>query len=255
MPIHDWSRVTDGTFHSFHLLWMVEINNALNRGILPTGYYAMPEKSIAGVEPDILTFREMPTPISSNHPSGNGSTSVVPGGVMIADSPPQVDHIATWERSATAQTSRQIAIRDANGDRLIAVIEIVSPGNKSSQSAIRSFIRKVADFIDQGVHVLILDLFPPGPRDPNGIHPLITAEIGGPAFQLGSNVLLTFVSYLAIQQVSAYLRTASVGENVPEMPLFLTPERYVSIPLAPLYDAAFQNLPQRWRDIIAPPAI
>ena len=31
MPIHDWSRVDAGVFHDFHLAWVVEIANALNR--------------------------------------------------------------------------------------------------------------------------------------------------------------------------------------------------------------------------------
>ncbi len=29
MPIHDWTRVTAGTWHDFHLAWITEIRNAL----------------------------------------------------------------------------------------------------------------------------------------------------------------------------------------------------------------------------------
>ena len=48
----------------------------------------------------------------------------------------------------------------------MAVIEIVSPGNKSSKAAIRSFVDKAVQFLHQGVHLLIIDLFPPTPATP-----------------------------------------------------------------------------------------
>ena len=47
MPIHDWTRVTAGTWHAFHLSWIAEIQLALNGGILPEDYYAQAEQ-IAG---------------------------------------------------------------------------------------------------------------------------------------------------------------------------------------------------------------
>lgn len=35
MPIHDWTRVTAGTWHDFHLAWIAELRNVLNGGLLP----------------------------------------------------------------------------------------------------------------------------------------------------------------------------------------------------------------------------
>ena len=35
MPIHDWTRVTAGTWHDFHLVWIAELRNVLNGGLLP----------------------------------------------------------------------------------------------------------------------------------------------------------------------------------------------------------------------------
>lgn len=45
MPVHDWSKVTAGTFHDFHLGWMVGIRSKLNCELLPEGYFAMLEPS------------------------------------------------------------------------------------------------------------------------------------------------------------------------------------------------------------------
>jgi hypothetical protein len=44
MPIHEWSRVFDGAFHDFHHVWIGELRNALNGGIVPPDYYAMAEQ-------------------------------------------------------------------------------------------------------------------------------------------------------------------------------------------------------------------
>ena len=54
MPIHDWARVSSGTFHDFHQGWTIEIRNTLNSGVLPDGYYAMADQRVSGPEPDII---------------------------------------------------------------------------------------------------------------------------------------------------------------------------------------------------------
>src|SRR5713101_4969806 len=58
MPIHDWTRVEAGIFHAFHHEWISEIGRALNRGLLPAEYYALPEQIAAGFGPDVLTLQD-----------------------------------------------------------------------------------------------------------------------------------------------------------------------------------------------------
>jgi len=48
MPVHDWTRVDAGIFHAFHHDWITDLARALNRGILPGDYYALPEQHAAG---------------------------------------------------------------------------------------------------------------------------------------------------------------------------------------------------------------
>ena len=48
MPIHDWTRVDAGLFHSFHLGWTVGLSGALNTGGLPASYFALVEKKPRG---------------------------------------------------------------------------------------------------------------------------------------------------------------------------------------------------------------
>ncbi len=57
MPIHDWTRVDAGIFHAFHHSWIEEISRSLNRGLLPTEYYALAEQITGDLGPDVLTLR------------------------------------------------------------------------------------------------------------------------------------------------------------------------------------------------------
>ena len=58
VPIHDWTCVDAGIFHAFHHDWITELARALNRGLLPADYYALPEQHAAGFGPDVLTLQE-----------------------------------------------------------------------------------------------------------------------------------------------------------------------------------------------------
>ena len=58
MPVHDWTLVDAGIFHAFHTLWITHINEGLNEGLLPSGYYALPEQHAGESIADILTLHK-----------------------------------------------------------------------------------------------------------------------------------------------------------------------------------------------------
>jgi hypothetical protein len=41
-----------------------------------------------------------------------------------------------------------------------------------------------------------------------------------------------------------------VGEALPEMPLFLTPEAYVNVPLESTCQAAYQGVPRLYQEVL-----
>src|SRR5438046_587871 len=84
MPIHDWTRVDAGIFHAFHHDWITDVARALNRGLLPADYYALPEQFAGGLGPDVLTLRRPGT--NGTSPAGD----LPAGGVAIAVAPPKV---------------------------------------------------------------------------------------------------------------------------------------------------------------------
>jgi hypothetical protein len=170
MPIHDWTRVEAGIFHHFHHSWIEEIQRQLNGGLLPDDYYARAEQYAAGLGPDVLTLKGnhakedgASTP-SSTEPErfGNGRA-----GVVLA--PPKARLVVETDQAFYRRKQNIVTVRHVSGDRVVAVVEVVSPGNKGSRSALRSFVEKVAELLEQRIHLLILDLHPPGSRDPQGI--------------------------------------------------------------------------------------
>jgi hypothetical protein len=139
-----------------------------------------------------------------------------------------------------------------SGDRVVAMIEIVSPGNKSSRNGLRSFIEKAAEMLNQRIHLLIVDLFPPGRRDPQGIHGAIWEDIAGKEYQSSPDKPLIVAAYEMALTVRTYVRNVAVGMALPDMPLFLEPNSCVMVPLDATYHAAFSAMPRRWRDVVEP---
>lgn len=90
---------------------------------------------------------------------------------------------------------------------------------------------------------MILDLFPPGPRDPEGIHKVIWDEFIDNDFALPPAKPLTLTSYIGGPVPEAFVEPTAVGATLPEMPLFLTPEVYVPLPLEEAYQSAWEAVP------------
>lgn len=247
MPIHDWTRVTAGTFHDFHLAWIAELRRALNGGLLPPGYYAQAEQVAGQVIPDVLTLQDHETTDDeeSARPSGNGD-----GGVAVAQAPPRVAMRQVAPEAATLlHLRRRLVIRHTTGDRIVALLEIVSAGNKSSQSALSDFLDKVAAALKAGYHLLIVDLFPPGTFDPNGLHAAIWNYLSG-VQNPRPDKPLTLASYVSELAVTAYVEPTKVGDALTPMPLFLNPAHYVNVPLEATYNAAYEGVPARWKRVI-----
>ncbi len=239
MPIHNWSRVSDGMFHWFHQNWVVSLSNWLNEGRLPEGLYAIGELYADGYYPDVLAVEDRP---ASN---GKRETPLSNGfGVAVAEAPPKTRFM--WESEPEGYLARKdlLAIRNVDGI-LIAAIEIVSPGNKSSNARLQKFVQKTVDFLNQGVHVLVIDLFPPTSRDPFGIHHVIWSEYNG-EFEFQPDKPLTLASYMARSEdtiAKAYVEPIALGEPLPEMPLFLWPNRYINLDLEATYASTWAVYP------------
>ena len=233
MPIHDWTRVPAGLFHHFHQDWSIEIARELNRGRLPTGFSALVEQRSGPRESDVLAIE-----------SAGEAVRLEPdrGGAVIAE-PPVTRIVRRTAKELYSLRANRIVVRHHLG-RIVAVMEIVSPGNKDGRAALRDFVEKTVDFLRAGIHVLVVDVFPPTPRDPSGIHKPIWDEFEEEEFALPEGKDRLLVSYQTGGQRVAYIEPVGVGEELPDMPLFLTGDLHIMAPLERTYRAAWEASPR-----------
>jgi hypothetical protein len=205
VPIHDWTKVEAGIFHHFLHEWLFTIKAALNQNLLSSGHYALAE--------------HVPIGNPSNTPSDRVLRAAQARGIV----PP-------------ARKNR-IAVKNAEDDGTVQVIDIVSPGDKDGRRAWRAFLERNAGLLADGVHVLVVDLHPPSERSS--------------VADLLDDKPLTIASYQAGSQ-HAHVEPVAVGEVLPDMPLFLVPGGHILVPLEKTYQEAWRGVPARWRKVIDP---
>jgi hypothetical protein len=239
MPIHDWSRVPSGLFHAFHQAWSIRIMSALNSGILPKGMSALVEQRANGWEPDVLAIEER----------GKRRPKFEDDGGLLTLEPPATRMVFRTDEEVYADKANRIVVKHQLG-RTLAIIEIVSPGNKDSRVRIGDFVEKAAEFIRNGVHLLVVDLFPPTARDPLGIHQLIWNELTDEAFEFPAGKDRILASYEAGREKVAYVEPVAVGDDLPNMPLFLAVGKHIKVPLESTYQLAWTDCSEGLREVV-----
>jgi hypothetical protein len=215
--------------------------------LLPTGYYALAEQHAGQAIADVLTLHESAPP-----PPDLPPLPATTGGTAVAEAPPKVARQQVFHPSAARTRRRSLAVRHASGHRLIALLEIVSPANKDRRAELAEFADKIEYVLNRGVHVVIVDLIPPGRHDPQGIHGVIRQQLeqSDEPYDLPADRPLTLVSYVAGPSVQAWLEHIAVGDTLPELALFLNADRYVNVPLETTYQAAYRGMPAFWRNVL-----
>jgi hypothetical protein len=64
---------------------------------------------------------------------------------------------------------------------------------------------------------------------------------------------LTCVAYVGGPNPEAFIELVAVGDALPEMPLFLTPDVYIQVPLETTYQLAWEGMPAYWREVLTAP--
>jgi hypothetical protein len=206
----------------------------------------MAEQTVGRFGPDVLALQ---TTSDEDDSSAEAESASSDGGLRLM-APPKLQVTDETDLEFYRRKQNAVAVRHISGDRIVALVEIVSPGNKSSRNALRAFVHKSAALLNKQIHLLILDLHPPGRRDPDGIHGAVWGYMTDRPYRLPADKPLTLAAYECDLAIRAYVAQAAVGEALPEMPLFLMPGGHVPVPLEATYQTAFAAVPRRWRRVL-----
>ncbi|HLW66351.1 MAG TPA: DUF4058 domain-containing protein [Gemmataceae bacterium] len=212
MPMHDWTRVEPTIFHDFRHSWLSEIKRAINR-VLPTNFYALIQQQRLQLDPNLTTQQRR----------------------LDLDRIPESAIVVCHDRD----------------DRTLAIVEIVSPAIKYSADAVGSFAARICEGLRKKLQILLIDPFPQREQD-KSVHCAIWQRFAHAPAAFSMEKPLLAATYSCRDSIEGYVHPFAVGDEWPDMPLFLEPEAYIDVPLERTYMAAWEAVPLRWRKVIEP---
>jgi hypothetical protein len=153
MPLRDHFRPPVESRHSWYELhggWPMIIVQKLFPQ-LPDGYVAAPSVHLGAVFKIDVSAYEQDEPVLAPMPGASGGVAVV------LHAPPKPT--LTLETELPDQDEYEVRIYDErHGRRLVAAIELISPGNKDRPESRRAFVAKVAALLQRNVCVSLVDV-------------------------------------------------------------------------------------------------
>jgi hypothetical protein len=237
MPLRDHFRPPLDDFTSWEVLhggWPMVIVQQL-RTILPPGYVAGPRVHHgAQVEVDVAASEQDAAPGGSQPPDAGGGGATAAWAAALP--------VVAVEAELPGDDAYEVRVYDARRKRtLVAAIEIVSPANKVRPESRNAFVGKCAALLRKGVAVSVVDVVTT--RRFNLFAELM-AFIGHPTADppplyaasgrwvpRGKKTFLESVSY-----------PLAVGQPLPTLPLWLSPDRVVPLDLERSYEQACRDL-------------
>jgi Protein of unknown function (DUF4058) len=206
---------------------------------LPVGYVAEPRThSGSQVEIDVATFEKDEPTAHSAVKEGHGN------GAIAVWAPPQPS--VSVETTLPDYDEYEVRVYDTQrGRQLVAAIEIVSPANKDRPEHRNVFVAKCAALLQKGVAVRIVDLVTArhsnlytdlltliGHSDPSlGAHPPDLYAASCRWIKKGKRTLLETWSH-----------TLTLGQPLPTLPLWLSEDLVIPLPLEESYEQACHDL-------------
>lgn len=229
MPLRDHFHRPDGrppNWDRLHGGWPMVIAQHLKR-ILPPGFNVAPQIHVGAFEVDIGVL-DKDDPNAGMTSDGTGGTSVrvwAPPTLSLDTDPPDVDEYAVR------------VYDDAEGERLVASVEFVSPRNKDRPDSRRAFVAKCAALLQQDVCVAIVDIVPVWRFN---LYAELLELIGGTDPLMSDNPP-TYAVILrgrrgSRRRIETFAHVLHVGQPLPTLPLWLSTDQWVSVELEPTYE-------------------
>jgi hypothetical protein len=216
-------------WESFHSAWATKIADVLNEKWMPEGYIAE-ENTHAGAstEIDVATFEEPRVDSGSR----GGATATLPARVW---SPPAPD----LSLPTVFPKDFEVEVYNMEGGyRLVAAIELVSPGNKDRPETRQAFVAKCTSLLQRGVWLVIVDIVTS--RQANLYDEIVRCLNQEAANEMIPGSALYAAAYQPVrrhgaEQIDCWSRALALGQPLPQMPLALRVDLVVPVDLDSTY--------------------
>lgn len=240
MPLRDHFRPPLDDLMSWEAVhggWPMMIATDLNRR-LPPRYVAQPQVHLgSAMEIDVATF-------GADDPNstaiGRGDEG---GGLATAVWAPPRPTLAV---TANLPAEYEVRVYDGRrGRRLVAVVELVSPGNKDRPEHRRTFVAKCAALIQNRVCVTIVDLVTTHHFNLYG-DLLDLLGLADPSLSEEPPMLYAVTSRLARRghdwELESWAHPLALGVPLPTLPLWIAEDRAIPLELEGSYEETCRNL-------------
>jgi len=220
-------------WESFHSSWATRIADALTEHWLPPNYIA--EENIhlgPSIEIDVATF-ERDTSVTDEEKSGAVATV---GSKVWA--PPAADGALP---AVFPDTFEVRVLSTDTGPRLVAAIELISPGNKDRPAERRAFATKCASYLYQGISLIIVDIVTN--RRANLHNEILRVMEAADSLPMLPEPSLYAVAYRPLRrgkddQVDVWRSPLALGGALPTLPLGLRADLVIPVDFEAAYTEA-----------------
>jgi Protein of unknown function (DUF4058) len=222
-------------WESFHAAWAGSIADALNRDLLPEGYFAEEHVHVGSrVEIDVATF---------DGGEDGADTGASGSGALTLVARPWAPPAPTEQWPALFPDSIEVLVFSAEaGPTLVAAVELVSPGNKDRPEYRQAFVQKCATYLRQGVGLIVIDVVT---TRAGNFHGELAALIGAETARRPNEPLYAAayrpVRRPDVEQTDVWTEELAVGRPLPVLPLALDKALTVPVDLDATYTLACQR--------------
>jgi hypothetical protein len=217
---------------SFHSSWATKLADALTERWLPPNYVAEEYVHLGpSLEIDVGTFeREGPASAEERGVAAATNTKV--------SAPPAADGVLP---AVFPDTFEVRVLSMDTGPKLVAAIELISPGNKDRPAERRAFATKCASYLVQSMSVIIVDIVTN--RRAN-LHNEILRVLEAPAaLELPATLSLYAVAYRPLRRadgdgIDVWRSPLTMGQALPTLPLGLRADLAIPVDFEATYAEA-----------------
>ncbi|MFN4258972.1 MAG: DUF4058 family protein [Gemmataceae bacterium] len=229
-PLRHWESV--------HAMWSSCLTELLNGQWLPPGYFAETmTHANARVEIDVATYESLTVSPSED----GGGTATLAARVWTPPAPARTLPL----QIVFPETYEVRVFAEEPGATLVAAIELVSPGNKDRPEARQGFAVKSANYLGQGVSLIMVDVVTG--RTTNLHNAMMDLMLAGEDARMANDPPLYAVAYRPVlreerEEIDVWWAELAVGSPLPTLPLRLTGDLFIPIDLEMTYEETCRRL-------------